>query len=86
MLRPQVAAATAVMCLVSLTVVASGRPEDTGGDEVTIALGRYYEAPMLAARVANGELPPVDDRLPMRPYVSTTVSGTYSGPKNRRSV
>lgn len=79
MLRPQVAAVTAVMCLVSLTVVASGRPEDTGGDEVTIALGRYYEAPQLTALVANGVLPPVDERLPQRPYVSATVSGTYSG-------
>ena len=37
----------------------------------------YYEAPMLTARVARGDLPPVDERLPEHPYVSTTVSGAY---------
>ncbi len=31
------------------------------------ATGRYSEAPMLAERVAAGELPPVEDRLPLEP-------------------
>lgn len=33
------------------------------------AAGAYQEAPMLADRVAAGELPPVADRLPLEPYV-----------------
>lgn len=32
----------------------------------------YSEAPMLAEKVKNGELPPVEDRLPENPRVNTT--------------
>lgn len=32
--------------------------------------GAYNESPMLAAKVAAGELPPVEDRLPLEPYVA----------------
>lgn len=41
----------------------------------------YNEAPMLAARVANGELPPVGERLPPNPVVVTPLEevGTYGG-------
>ena len=41
----------------------------------------YNEAPMLAARVANGELPPVGERLPPNPVVVTPREevGTYGG-------
>ena len=35
-------------------------------EEVT-ALGKYGESPMLAERVASGDLPPVDERLPEEP-------------------
>ncbi|MGA9063025.1 MAG: hypothetical protein WB341_15360 [Terracidiphilus sp.] len=31
--------------------------------------GKYREAPMLAARVAAGKLPPVEQRLPAQPFV-----------------
>lgn len=31
--------------------------------------GKYSESPMLKEQVANGELPPVDQRLPERPFV-----------------
>lgn len=31
--------------------------------------GGYTESPMLAERVAAGELPPIEDRLPLEPYV-----------------
>ena len=31
--------------------------------------GRFSEAPMLAARVAAGELPPVQERIPVDPVV-----------------
>jgi len=42
--------------------------------------GDYNEAPMLAEMVARGELPPVDQRLPDEPFVSSAPEiGTYGG-------
>ena len=45
------------------------------------APAEYGEAPMLAALVAAGELPPVDERLPVNPSVRTPIEevGTYGG-------
>jgi peptide/nickel transport system substrate-binding protein len=45
---------------------------------------RYNEAPMLAARVAAGTLPPVDDRLPVDVQVISVVDsiGQYGGTWN----
>ncbi len=42
---------------------------------------QYQEAPMLAERVANGDLPPVDERLPENPLVvePTDRIGVYGG-------
>jgi peptide/nickel transport system substrate-binding protein len=43
---------------------------------------KYSESPMLAERVAAGELPPVDERLPENPRVMElpwTTVGTYGG-------
>jgi len=41
---------------------------------------RYHEAPMLAEKVARGELPSVDERLPRVPYVRQVPSiGRYGG-------
>lgn len=37
---------------------------------------RFGEAPTLAGRVAAGELPPVDDRLPLEPCVLANMDGT----------
>ncbi|MBI5957574.1 MAG: ABC transporter substrate-binding protein [Chloroflexi bacterium] len=49
--------------------------------------GKYNEAPMLAAKVAAGELPPVDERLPENPRVvvgiETDTIGEYGGIWNR---
>lgn len=50
---------------------------------VTLVLGAaslahgatYREAPMLAAKVAAGELPPVDERLPKNPLVLEPIEG-----------
>ena len=40
----------------------------------------FEEAPMLAEKVAAGELPPVDERLPVRPTVVNAVEpGEYGG-------
>lgn len=43
--------------------------------------GKYKEAPQLATRVAAGELPPVDDRLPQNPVVVKPIDkiGKYGG-------
>ena len=40
----------------------------------------YSESPMLAAQVAAGELPPVEERLPPNPYVNVDAPeiGTYT--------
>ena len=48
----------------------------------------YNEAPMLAERVAKGELPPVDERLPAEPCVVEPVDsiGTYGGSWRRLSM
>jgi peptide/nickel transport system substrate-binding protein len=41
---------------------------------------KYREAPMLAAMVAAGKLPPVDSRLPREPFVrETDAIGRYGG-------
>jgi hypothetical protein len=53
--------------------------EETTQEEV--ASGQYQEAPMLAEMVAAGDLPAVDERLPVNPMVLTPVEkvGTYGG-------
>ena len=61
----------------------AGGQEDGGGGEAaaaTVASGTYNEAPMLATMVASGELPPVDDRLPVEPMVLEVAEvGNYGG-------
>jgi len=44
-------------------------------------MSKYQEAPMLAALVAAGELPPVDERLPTNPWVAPVAesTGKYGG-------
>lgn len=48
----------------------------------------YQEAPMLAERVARGELPPVEQRLPENPAVVEPVEsiGTYGGTWRRAAL
>jgi len=41
--------------------------------------GKYKEAPMLAAKVAAGELPPVEERLPENPRVVPLAEGDTVG-------
>jgi peptide/nickel transport system substrate-binding protein len=54
------------------------KPEEK---DITGPIGEYKEAPMLAELVANGELPPVEERLPDEPLVVETISeiGKYGG-------
>jgi len=46
-----------------------------------VAPSRFNEAPMLAERVAAGELPPVEERVPENPFVITGLDGigNYGG-------
>ena len=60
--------------------------QDSGGQESTttgasVPPGEYNESPMLRERVAAGELPPVEERLPLNPRVVTPVNeiGQYGG-------
>lgn len=60
-------------------------PAGEGSDAASAAAiaegGGYREAPVLTAMVAAGELPPVEDRLPIEPKVLTPLEevGTYGG-------
>ena len=51
-------------------------PEPTGTPVPTLAPEtKFKEAPMLAEKVATGELPPVDERLPQNPLVLSPIHG-----------
>ena len=68
--------------LMATSAWASGEGEDTASADAAMAMdGQYKEAPMLAAMVAAGELPPVDERLPIEPKVLEPLEeiGTYGG-------
>ena len=51
----------------------------------TLAFAQYDEAPMLAERVAAGDLPPVEERLPTNPMVVEPLEqiGAYGGTLRR---
>lgn len=53
-----------------------------------MGLAQYNEAPMLAERVASGELPPVDERLPVEPLVVVPYDdiGQYGGVWRRAAL
>jgi peptide/nickel transport system substrate-binding protein len=52
------------------------------------SVSKYREAPMLAEKVAAGELPPVEERLPKEPLVQPVVEeiGEYGGTWHRAAV
>lgn len=70
-MKPQKLVALAAIAILTLCFAAPGMGQGT----------TYHESPMLAARVAAGELPPVDERLPVNPDVVTPAEtvGTYGG-------
>ena len=59
--------------------------EEPAVEEPAAPESKYNEAPMLAEKVAAGELPPVDERLPEEPLVEETVDqvGQYGGTLRR---
>ncbi len=67
------------------TAPVESAPETGEKEEETKAPSGYKEAPSLAEMVANGELPPVDQRLPANPivYDGPDGIGTYGGTLKR---
>ncbi|MGI6209851.1 MAG: ABC transporter substrate-binding protein [Anaerolineae bacterium] len=65
---------------------APAEPSPTSAAEA--APSRYNEAPMLAERVAAGELPPVDERLPVEPLMQQVEDeiGEYGGTWHRAAT
>jgi peptide/nickel transport system substrate-binding protein len=61
-------------------VAPTSAPQEAAGAEA-VATSRYKEAPQLAAMVQRGELPPVDERLPLSPAVISPHEriGNYGG-------
>ena len=70
-----------------VTVIVEAEPEveaeveEEVEEEVAEVAGKYQESPMLAERVAAGELPPVDERLPEEPRICEIMGeiGEYGG-------
>lgn len=59
-------------------------PEATAASDTAVAEvpdSQYAESPLLTERVAAGELPPVDERLPINPAIVTPIkeAGQYGG-------
>ena len=75
--------AVALATLVAVVGAASGTEEGTAGstDTMPVQRGQYGEAPMLAALVDAGELPPVAERLPDNPITMQPYQGVgqYGG-------
>ena len=72
----------AALMLAGASAWAAGEGEDSGGGAAAMTEGGgYREAPVLAAMVAAGELPPVEERLPIEPKVLAPLEevGTYGG-------
>ncbi|MCY4482851.1 MAG: hypothetical protein OXC12_08255, partial [Spirochaetaceae bacterium] len=75
--------AAGVLLMAPTLVFATGESESgASAGAVTAVSGTFSEAPMLAARVAAGELPPVEERIPVDPVVQEMLSdgvGRYGG-------
>ena len=58
---------------------ATAKPEEPTATPEPVSM--YKEAPMLAALVASGDLPPVEERLPLTPYIVDVREsiGNYGG-------
>ena len=77
-----------VLVLAAGALFAGAETEEGSSQPAAVPAGKYQEAPMLAALVAAGELPPVDERLPEIPSVADLVPevGRYGGTLNVFSV
>ena len=75
--------AAGALLVASALAFATGEAEQSASAAAGAAMsGEFSEAPMLAARVAAGELPPVDERIPVDPVVQEMLGdgvGRYGG-------
>ena len=62
-------------------LLAGAADEGAQKEEMAVAVGKYQEAPMLAALVAAGKLPPLAERIPENPSVLEPLEeiGRYGG-------
>ena len=74
----------AILLFIGATVWATGTKDDTSETTEAVATGIYKQSPFLDARVASGELPPVDERLPLEPAVLVPIEevGQYGALMN----
>lgn len=79
MRREQIVVFLALM-LLGANVWENASTEEPGASD-GVSESKYLEAPVLAALVASGDLPPVDERLPVEPKVRRPLHevGTYGG-------
>ena len=74
------------LVLAAPAMLMAGGESDSGssssGSAAMVASGQFSEAPMLAAMVAAGELPPLDERIAVEPVVQEMLGdgvGKYGG-------
>ncbi len=75
---------TAMLMCCAVLIFGSGKTESKPESTETAAAvqkGKYSQSPMLDELVKTGKLPPVDERLPLDPFVVTPVDqiGIYGG-------
>ncbi len=62
------------LLFVSLAVFAGGQGESATGAAATAGAAEGNEAPMLAQMVAAGQLPPLEDRIPLEPKITNEMA------------
>ena len=72
-MKRKVSVVLAMLLFIGATAWASGTTDDTSETTEAVATGMYKQSPFLDARVASGELPPVDERLPREPAVLVPI-------------
>ena len=75
-------AAAALLMAPALAWATDDSEQSASAGAVAAMSGRFSEAPMLAARAAAGELPPVEERIPFDPVVQEMLAdgvGRYGG-------
>ena len=85
-MRKALLGSVSVALLIGSTAWGSGTTDDASDAPTTTTVatsGKYNEAPILAALVAQGKLPPVEDRLPNEPRIIRSIEvGRYGGTLN----
>ncbi|MDR1971815.1 MAG: ABC transporter substrate-binding protein [Treponema sp.] len=70
----------AVCSVAAILLSGCGRGSASGGSSTSTGSGGSKESPLLADKVAKGELPPLEQRLPEEPFVSSAEEiGKYGG-------